>query len=139
MRPSSAKVLLLFLLFITFVSCIKFDNQHDAGTAAIVLLTIRQIFLDCIITRDKFTWESCKNMQKPPCGSSFSNLLYDASLYTTILHWLKFFVQGKVKVADLILAFFNSLFALKMCSTVAWLTEPLNSLKYCLMPIVTDQ
>ena len=43
-------------------SDIKFDNQHDASpastkakvSAAIVLLTIQQIFLDCHIIRDKF-------------------------------------------------------------------------------------
>ena len=51
-------------------------------------------------------------MQKPPCEPLFSTLLYEASLYTTSLHWRKFSMQGKVKVTDLILAFFSTLFAL---------------------------
>ena len=57
-------------------------------------------------------------MQKPPCEPPFSMLLYEASLYTTSLHCVKFSIQRKVKVTDLIWAFFSTLFALKLCSTV---------------------
>ena len=58
-------------------------------------------------------------MQKPPWEPPFSKLLYEASLYTTSLYCVKFSIEGKVKMTDLIWAFFSTLFALKMCSTVA--------------------
>ena len=71
-------------------------------------------------------------MQKPPCEPSFSKLLYEA-IYNYIQHHYIQLVYTALsfpyKESDLIWAFFSTLFALKMCSTVAWLTELLNSLK----------
>ena len=53
-------------------------------------------------------------MQKPTYESPFSKLLYEASLYTSSLHWLTFPIQEKVKVTVLSLAFFSTLFALNL-------------------------
>ena len=47
---------------------------------------------------DTFPFESCKNMQKRHSEPLFSKLLYEKTLHTTSLHWLKFSIQGKVKV-----------------------------------------
>ena len=128
-KQAIGKWILAFSLYYNS-SVIKFDNQHDASTAstkaklsaAIVLLTIQWIFLDCHIIRDKFPKESCKNMQKPPCEPPFSKLLYEA-IYNYIQHHYIQLVYTVLrfpyKESDLIWAFFSTLFALKMCSTVA--------------------
>ena len=84
-------------------------HLHTLRSFTVIMpLTIQQIFLDCHIVRDKFPKESYKNMQKPPCEPLFSTLSYEASLYTTSLHW-----------CHLILAFFSILFDLRTCSTAA--------------------